>query len=315
MNYVTIIFLLLAVAIILCGLITLMMAIHLLKPPRMTDGKAQYILKRIDPSDLGLTYETCDFVVQDDASNQPLKIAGWWLPTENPSQRTVIILHGYSDAKVGGIAWAPMWLSLGWNVLALDLRAHGQSGGDYSTAGYFERDDVSQIIDQLNAARPQSTSQLAIFGVSLGATIAAAVAARRDDIHAIIMESPYSDYLSAIKQHGRRLGMPIEWAFPLAMKIAEIISGAKFDEVKPVDLIPKAHAPLLVIHAGNDTFVNQFQVDQIRESMSSRSAEKITMHQIIPDCEHTLGLNKDPEQYLKIIKTFLNKIENRSGMS
>ena len=40
----------------------------------------------------------------------------------------------------------------GYHVLVIDLRAHGESGGSHSTAGFFERHDLNQVINDLRAA-------------------------------------------------------------------------------------------------------------------------------------------------------------------
>src|SRR5690606_36813730 len=105
--------------------------------------------------------------------------------------RCVVALHGYSDAKVGVIAWAPTFHALGYGVLALDLRAHGESDGVSSTAGYFERHDVTEVINQFRAARPGETRSIVLFVMSLGAAVACAVAVDRDDLVGVVLESPF----------------------------------------------------------------------------------------------------------------------------
>src|SRR4051794_14921251 len=144
---------LLAVGVGLVALVCLMMARVLLSPPRMTGGRALWILKRLAPGDLGLASEDVTFFVRDERTNGELKITGWWIPAATAFNRCVVIVHGYADSKIGGIAWAPTFRAMGFNVLAIDLRAHGESGGAQTTAGYFERHDVSRVIDQLRANR------------------------------------------------------------------------------------------------------------------------------------------------------------------
>ncbi|MBC7782661.1 MAG: alpha/beta fold hydrolase [Burkholderiales bacterium] len=308
MAYVSLIIVLLVVAAAAGAVVLGMMALHLLKPPRMTDGRAMYILKRLDPSDLGLRFEPVDFQVRDEADGGTIRIAAWWIAADVAAARTVLILHGYSDAKVGGIAWAPVWHSLGWNVLAIDLRAHGESGGKYSTGGFFERDDVEHVIDQLRLARPQATRDLAIFGVSLGATIAAAIATRRDDLLAVILESPYSDFRIAIAAHGRRLAMPLELAYGLAMRLAQRMSGARYDQVRPVELIGQIRCPVLMIHSGRDTFVSAAEIDALAAVLAGRKQPGLSRHVIIAEAEHTLGLHVDPVAYREMIRSFISEI-------
>lgn len=287
----------------LCAGVLWLLGLHLLRPARMSDGKAMYILKRLSPEDLGLAYVSIDFQVRDSISGGMIRIAGWWMACPGARQ-CVLIIHGYSDAKVGGIAWAPVWASLGFNVLAIDLRAHGESGGKYSTAGYFERDDLDQVIDQLRQLKPDATSNLILFGVSLGATVAAGVGARRDDLNGVVMECPYVDFRHAVASHGRRLAMPLEWGYGIACTIAERISGADFDQVRPIDLARQVRCPLLVIHSGADTFVTQEQIDQFSRLLAEPNPIASRRHVIIEGVEHTRGLLKDPQHYRSMLETF-----------
>src|SRR4051812_46591822 len=89
------------------------MARALVRPPRMTDGKALYVLKRVTPGDLGMTFEDATFTVRDLRTGKPLKLAGWWMPYPHAQGRCVVLVHGYADGKIGAIAWAPLWHGLG----------------------------------------------------------------------------------------------------------------------------------------------------------------------------------------------------------
>ena len=198
----------LAIGIATCGIMILIMARMLLRPRRMTDPRAIILLHRLSPADLGMEFEDVTFNVIDESKNAPLRIAGWWIPTPNSRGRCAVILHGYSDAKVGGIAWAPLLRSLGFNILAIDLRADGESGGAHSSAGFWERHDVNQVLDQTKAVRPSETRQILLFGISLGAATAAATAVLRDDLWAVILEGPFADFHTAAALHADRLGTP-----------------------------------------------------------------------------------------------------------
>src|SRR5688572_21256580 len=88
---------------LLVSFVAWVIALSLLHPPRMTDGKAMYVLRRMSPTDIGLTYERVTFEVRDEAnpgSDQKLKMAAWWIPHEHANGRCVVMLHGYADAKV-----------------------------------------------------------------------------------------------------------------------------------------------------------------------------------------------------------------------
>jgi len=239
------------------AIIIALLARAILSPPRMTDGRATYLLHRLSPGDLGLDFENENFVIRDARDGKRLHIAGWWMPGRVDDGHCAILLHGYGDAKVGSIAVAPLLHRLGLNVLAIDLRAHGESGGSHCTAGFFERDDVCQIIDQLLVNRPRETQQIILVGTELGATVAAATAAQRDDVAAVVLDSPFVDYRQSVTSHADLIGMPRGPILQLALAYAEFISGAKFDQVCPTDIIAKLQCPVLLVATGDVNYENK----------------------------------------------------------
>jgi uncharacterized protein len=299
---------LLAVGVGLVLLVCRLMARVLLSPPRMSDGRAAWILKRLSPADLGMGFEDVAFTVRDEKSGGRLKIAAWWIPAAGSSERSVVIVHGYADAKVGGIAWAPTLRALGYHVLAIDLRAHGESEGTQTTAGFFERHDLSQVIDQMRAARPAVTREVALFGVSLGAAVVGATAAMRDDISAVIMDCPYSDYLTAARTHARANGMPGPLFQRIAINWAQKLSGADFLACSPVKVIPMLACPLMVIHGADDLFVDPVDMDAVEAAMKLRAPELgPTVYWRALDTHHVSALRTDAEEFRRRIAAFLNE--------
>jgi pimeloyl-ACP methyl ester carboxylesterase len=295
---------LLAFGAIAAMIVILVMAISLLRPPRMTDGKAVWVLRRMSPGDLGLRYSDIEFNIRDTQASKTLRIAGWWIPSNEPSDRCVVLLHGYADGKVGSIAWAPLWQHLGYNVLAIDLRAHGYSGGVFCTAGYLERHDVSQAIDQLLARRPNETRQLILFGVSLGAATAAAVAAMRDDIAGVVLESPPAEFRRSAMAQMDRLGAPGRLFQIPAIALAGKIAGCDFDAVRPVDLLKQVKCPIIIVAPDDDVMVSDEERQLIRESLSSRHREDDAYWTV--STGHMLALHAEMEEYERRLRKFLH---------
>jgi len=306
MAYLTLAIFLIIVGVALVGAVIWAMAYRLLRPPRMSDVKALSVLGRMSPEDLGLPFEPMNFTRRDERGGS-LRLAGWWIPAEVPSGQTVILIHGYADAKVGAIAWAPVWRSLGWNCLAVDLRAHGESDGRYSTGGFFERDDLSNVIDGLKTAKVQAASEITLFGVSLGAAVACGVAAKRGDIAAVVLESPFDDFRNAVGEWAERSSVPLPSLSRLVCRAAGWISDADFAAVRPVDLIPSIPAPLLVITGEADSFLTPAQLERIRAALAARPAERITQHAVFPQAAHNMALAVDPAGYQQTLSTFLDR--------
>ena len=313
---------LLAVGIMLIAGVIFFMARVLLSPPRMDDPKAAWLLQRLTPGDLKMRFAKKTFEVRDERTGEKLKIAAWWIPHADARGRCVVLIHGYADAKVGAIAWAPTFHAIGLNILAIDLRAHGESEGPHTTGGFFERHDVSQVIDQLRAERPDETRRLVLFGVSLGAAVAAAtVVLRHDslgtsDIDAVILECPFADYRDAIRAHCRVLGMPGDRMVRTGVWLAQKRSGADFGAVRPVDLIPRIQCPLMVIRSDADLFITPTDAERVEKAALARRPEiGPTIYWQAENAHHVAALYEDPELYRERIADFLGMLPIAAGVS
>jgi uncharacterized protein len=233
----------------LVGLIMLVVARGILSPPRLGDGAAMWRFHRLSPGDLGLRFENQSFTLRDAHTGHQLVIAGWWIPRPSGAAagRCAVLLHRYGSAKVESISWAPLLHQFGWNVLAIDLRAHGESGGRYSTAGCCERDDVNQVLDALIAARPAEIEQLMLFGTEFGAVVAAATAVSRRDVSAVVLDSPYDDFARAVAVRTSWLGISYGPILKGAVWTAGWIADVDFSDVQPAALTRQIQSPLLVI--------------------------------------------------------------------
>lgn len=304
-NYLTLLWVLLVVGLILAGATVRAMASVILRPPRMTDGRAAWRLKRLSPGDLRLHYSDVTFEVRDELTGDRLKLTAWWIPCSRATGRCAILLHGYGDAKVGAIAWAPTLHELGFNILALDLRAHGGSEGDACTAGFFERHDVSQVIDQLRRDKPRETGKIVLFGVSLGAAVAAATAVLREDVAAVVMECPFADYELAAASHADVLGAPGKHLQTMAFRQAQKMARADFSAVRPVDLIPRIACPLMVIRSEADVFVDEAQAVRVEAATRGRGeAMGVTVYWNAENAHHVAALYEDPAGYRERLGKF-----------
>ena len=89
-------------------------------------------------------------------------LQGWLFRTERPRRGLVVYLHGVGDNRSSGIGVAAHFNALGFDVLAYDSRAHGESGGAACTYGFYEKQDLIRALDRLGGG------PVLALGVSLG---------------------------------------------------------------------------------------------------------------------------------------------------
>lgn len=301
------VFLLLSVLLLSGGLVWLLAvwayAHRLLAPPRLTDGKALYRLGRVSPADLGWPFASLEWTSADG-----LTLRAWSIPTttQGPSKTFAVLIHGYADAKVGAVAWAPLFRDLGFHLVLPDLRAHGESGGTVTTAGVREGEDLFRLLNQLAEAQPGA--RFVLFGASLGGAAALRAAADRSDVAAIVLDSPVPSFADGAVAHSRLLALPGPAIVRPAVAWAQWRLGVRFEEAAVERLLPTSCAPALVILPQDDGFLTP---DGRRRLIAAARAlaRRLPQSRVIqPPGTHLLALHADPSGYRSHLLDFLTSV-------
>ncbi len=211
-----------------------------------------------DPMTLiGVPFQSVQFY-----SDDGVRLAGWWIPAQQFSDRTVLVCHGLGANKSNQFSLALPFLADGCNVLIFDFRAHGESGGQLSSFGDLERRDVLAAARWLGENRPAESRHLHGVGASMGA--AALIAAAAD-------ASPAAQAFESIAVYGtydnlgeltgdiahQRFIWPIDQlVIHLALPLASVHAGTDLAAFSPVTLVDRiAPRPVLFIHGTSDLVI------------------------------------------------------------
>jgi pimeloyl-ACP methyl ester carboxylesterase len=93
---------------------------------------------------LGDRLKAVDYKSFDDTRMGALML----LPDQAP-RGVVVVLHGLTDQKESMLSIAESFADAGYLAVTPDLRAHGISGGRYTSMGFREKRDMVALLDYL----------------------------------------------------------------------------------------------------------------------------------------------------------------------
>jgi pimeloyl-ACP methyl ester carboxylesterase len=140
-------------------------------------------------------------------TNNDLSISGWYASNDS-AKGCVLFFHGVTANKEYMLKEAEHFKKLGFAVLLIDFRAHGNSGGSKSSFGVKEQDEVEKAFQ---FAQSKGNKNIILYGTSLGAvTIMRAVAEKKLAPAAIIADMPFGSLQDHLKARARVLGFQSE---------------------------------------------------------------------------------------------------------
>ena len=172
-----------------------------------------------------------------------VKLKGWWFHA-SAAHGTVVVLHGVADNRGSSLGVADHFLARGFDVLAYDSRAHGESGGDACTYGFYEKRDLHDVLDRVTG------KPIVLLGFSLGAAVALQEAADDPRVAAVVAISSFSDLRTVAAERAPFFASKGNIAD--AFKIAEAEAKFRADDVSPMTAAAHITAPTMLIHGERD---------------------------------------------------------------
>jgi len=223
----------------------------LLKPVRRKKEWYASFTTVLEPKDAGLPQEEITIETFDG-----FKLSCWFIPQKKKNRGTIIYLHGVGDCKIGGIALTRTLYNNGFNIFLYDSRQHGESEGYYCTYGFYEKYDVSTVINYLRSKGDKKIGKIGLFGTSMGGAVAIQAAALNPHICAVVSECSYTSLRVVFVDYQKRI-IKLPWHFlrNIALVQSQKIANFKARLVSPLEDIKRIHIPILIVHGKNDTFI------------------------------------------------------------
>jgi alpha-beta hydrolase superfamily lysophospholipase len=266
-----------------------------------------------EPRDYGLAAETVSFVSTDGV---PLR--AWWIPAAQPARGSVVIAHGVDHTRQAMLDRATFLVHAGYNVLPVDLRGHGESGGHVVSPGVAEAND---IVAAARFARSRDARvPVAVLGVSYGAVAGVFAAAQTKELAAVVADGAFPTgetvYRRILSHYVRdraapmwlragcaALGVPgMARAISLAYRMRTGLNlGGELGSA--VSVAPRVRAPVLQISGGSDWMVPLADATRLRAALSNTQTTVV----VIPGARHDTTHKTAPEIYERAVVSFLNR--------
>lgn len=214
----------------------------------------------------------------------------------------LILFHGYrGNYAWDGYGFFKVCCEMGINILMIDERAHGESGGNVITFGIKERYDCVKWIEYVVGTYGESIA-IILAGVSMGAStiLMASEIGLPANVKGIISDCAYSRPADIISQTIKNMGLPLKIVYPLVKMGAYIFGNFNIEDASPVESVEKLEIPTLFIHGSEDSVVPLVMGDVLYEKCSAKKRRIV-----IDSADHANSALVDYDMYSKTVKEFI----------
>ena len=243
------------------------------------------------------------FITADDG----IKLHAMYLPAGDRHEKIAIILHGFTSKAEDELFHIKAFYDMGFDILALDLRAHGKSEGKYVGFGILDRFDTLLWIRYVRE-RFGKEEKIILHGTSMGATtalMALGIPEVRNEVSAAIADcaftSPDAIFSHVMKKDYHLPSFPFMSVYKVMTKYT---AGYRGDDYSTLEALKENDSiPVLFIHGSEDKFVPVWMVEQNYEACRTEK-EKL----IVEGGGHGSSAFENPELYIKTEQEFLAKV-------
>jgi dipeptidyl aminopeptidase/acylaminoacyl peptidase len=227
------------------------------------------IISNTTPKDLGWEFEKVSLQTEDG-----LKLAGWFVPTDKNLQKAIILLHGYPTDKGDLLHWAS-FLKDKYNLLFFDFRYFGQSEGSFTSLGYHERKDVLSAIDFL---KKKGISKIGLMGFSYGASVALLTLPQASDVEAVVADSAFANLDLMGKIYWGKFPYLEKLLMALSKLWGRLIYGIDAARISPEQAAKKVKTPIFVIHSRKDELILVENAKRLEKALSDNKNAQVWIY-------------------------------------
>lgn len=247
-------------------------------------------------------------------SEDNLTLYARFLKADNNDKKIAIVSHGFFANYKDMQTYCKYFYSRGYNVIAVDNRAHGMSQGDVVGMGWLDRLDILKWID-FTIKKFGKDCQIVLFGLSMGGATVCMTCGENlpTNVKCAIADSAYDSVYNEFYYVMRKnLKLPAWSLLNTFDTYYKLYIGSSLKEQSCVEQVKKSKTPILLIHGTGDNFVPFEMHGKVFEAID----EKLRDEFIVENAWHGEAQAKNVRAYnLKLDKwlaQFVNNNENKN---
>ena len=220
------------------------------------------------------------------------------------SKGTILLFHGYrSSAKRDFSCVVKLYFEMGFNVLLVHQRAHGNSEGRFITFGVKESRDVLSWVEILT--EKYGEKEFIFDGLSMGATTVLLSTRFNlpDSVKGVIADCGFTspaEIIGIVSERNFHITKKI--SVPVMNFLCRIFGGFDLKEFSTDKALKNNTKPILLTHGKDDGFV---PCEMSERAFGAANCEKELY--IVEGADHGMSFLKEKEFVVEKLSNFLSK--------
>ena len=264
---------------------------------------AEYVAMYREGLRWGERYSGCMREVQTQSGR--FRLAGQYF--DFGFDRAVIIIPGRMESCLYCYYFAEPYRAAGYNVLAIDNRAHGNSDGHVCSLGFKEYRDILAWGKLLHDGL--GNREVYLHGICIGASVALFALTSPDCpdyFSGMTSDGMYTTFAESFRNHMIEQKRPIFPFFQLSMVWIRLVSGANVVTDGPIYRIHTLKKPILMIQSRQDIYSLPEKAEELYAACGSPKKQLSWFDK----GGHSRVRCNAPEQYDQAVKDFLASLHS-----
>ena len=232
---------------------------------------------------------------------------GWYIQNKSQNKApSIVFMHGWGGSVSSLLPFAPLFHSLGFNILILDGSNHGAS--DYHGPSSMKQFavDIEYAMNWLAKQENVLNKELYVLGHS-NASAAAILLATKLDIKGIICLSSFlntKNLLNAWMVNKSKLSNYISRL--IVIQLMQLYTRCHYDSIAPFNTILDVRCPILFVHGDNDYLTKTSDISLLVKKSSHELSDLIN----VPSAGHDSILkfkNKASDRIARFIQSTIKQ--------